>query len=323
MSQNIYRDSDVYVSTADLGVSRPPPNRRAGIREIVQHPLTLQILSLAYIILIVVLWLEVFRVEVQDFLVQDAPPVSDEALTSLEAIQDFLPGQDGLASTVQRLQPPEAKWHEIYSYNESTSNTIEGLMLGLLAALPFGIFVVARSISTQIQEGIPFYRNIIFIRDFTQVVFLMLILAFIYTLINNLQDNLADSGLIVNFNVLSREYSVAITEGPDYQSELGFLDDIPLVGNSLSNWDALKANSNVRALLTGLFNTLRVVSISLVFTTILGVLVGVGLLSTNWLVRNVSRVYVEIFRNTPLLVQIFFIYNLITHGGAIAYCLHI
>lgn len=309
MSQNSYRDSDVYVSTADLSISLPPPNRRAGIREIIQHPLTVQILSLAYMLLIIFLWINVLRAEVEDFLVQDAPPVSDEVLTTLDAVEEFFPSQGGLTTFISNLQAPEQKWHEIYTYNETPSNTAEGLMMGFLAALPFGIFVIVRSIMAQFKEGIPFYRNIIFVRDFTQVVFLMLILAFAYALINNLTDNLADSGLIVNFKVLSREYSVAITEGPDYQSELTFLDDIPLIGGTLSSMKVLEANSNVRALLTGLVNTLRVVSISLVFATILGVFVGVGLLSTNWLVRNVSRVYVEIFRNTPLLVQIFFIYK--------------
>lgn len=61
----------------------------------------------------------------------------------------------------------------------------------------------------------------------------------------------------------------------------------------------------------GVINTLKVVSAGLVLTTILGILVGIFLLSHNWLVRNISRVYVEILRNTPLLVQIFVWYYVI------------
>ena len=54
-------------------------------------------------------------------------------------------------------------------------------------------------------------------------------------------------------------------------------------------------------------NTLRVTSWGILFTTILGTFVGISLLSKNWFVRTVSRVYVELFRNTPLLVQLAFI----------------
>jgi general L-amino acid transport system permease protein len=52
-----------------------------------------------------------------------------------------------------------------------------------------------------------------------------------------------------------------------------------------------------------------VVLLSLIGCTILGILVGIGLLSSNYLLRTVSKVYVEIFRNTPLLVQLIFIYR--------------
>jgi general L-amino acid transport system permease protein len=52
--------------------------------------------------------------------------------------------------------------------------------------------------------------------------------------------------------------------------------------------------------------------VSLVACTLLGIFVGVGLLSNNFLVRSLSAVYVEIFRNTPLLIQLLFIYRTFT-----------
>jgi general L-amino acid transport system permease protein len=58
----------------------------------------------------------------------------------------------------------------------------------------------------------------------------------------------------------------------------------------------------------GLGNTLRVVVLGIVSTTVLGVLVGIGRLSGNWLVRTAARVYVEILRNIPLLLIIVFSY---------------
>ena len=59
------------------------------------------------------------------------------------------------------------------------------------------------------------------------------------------------------------------------------------------------------AFIVGVMNTLSVVGVGLVATTILGIFMGILLLSRNWLVRTLSRTYVELLRNTPLLVQLF------------------
>lgn len=64
-----------------------------------------------------------------------------------------------------------------------------------------------------------------------------------------------------------------------------------------------------RALQVGLLNTLAVAALGIVTTTVLGLLVGIGRLSSNWLVRKLATVYVEVFRNIPLLVIIFFWYK--------------
>lgn len=61
----------------------------------------------------------------------------------------------------------------------------------------------------------------------------------------------------------------------------------------------------------GLANTLRVVAVGLFTSTVLGVFVGILLLSHNWLVRTISRVYVEVIRNTPLLIQLFVWYFIV------------
>lgn len=62
------------------------------------------------------------------------------------------------------------------------------------------------------------------------------------------------------------------------------------------------------AMVAGLFNTIKVAVLGIVLATILGTLVGVARLSRNWLVGRLSLVYVELLRNTPLLVQLFFWY---------------
>ena len=68
------------------------------------------------------------------------------------------------------------------------------------------------------------------------------------------------------------------------------------------------SHSYARAYLVGLLNTLLVSFISIIFCTILGVIIGVSRLSSNFLIRNSAAWYVEFFRNIPLLLQIFFWY---------------
>ena len=63
-----------------------------------------------------------------------------------------------------------------------------------------------------------------------------------------------------------------------------------------------------QALVTGLYNTLVVSFISIILSTVLGVWVGVGRMSKNWVVRNWAWAFVEFVRNTPLLIQIIFWY---------------
>lgn len=63
-----------------------------------------------------------------------------------------------------------------------------------------------------------------------------------------------------------------------------------------------------RALLVGLLNSLRVMILGIICATVLGVTMGIARLSSNWLVRQLALLYVEVFRNTPLLLQLFFWY---------------
>jgi general L-amino acid transport system permease protein len=64
-----------------------------------------------------------------------------------------------------------------------------------------------------------------------------------------------------------------------------------------------------RAFWVGLINTLLVAGLGIVFATILGFIIGIARLSTNWLVAKVAGVYVELIRNLPLLLQLLFWYN--------------
>ncbi len=70
-----------------------------------------------------------------------------------------------------------------------------------------------------------------------------------------------------------------------------------------------------RALLVGLLNTLMVAGIGCVLTTILGTLLGIARLSSNLLVRKITLWYIEIMRNTPLLIQLLIWWDVLRIGA--------
>jgi general L-amino acid transport system permease protein len=81
------------------------------------------------------------------------------------------------------------------------------------------------------------------------------------------------------------------------------------IGESLIAYSP--ADTYGRAFLVGLTNTLHVAALGIVFATILGTLMGLARLSSNWLVAKLAQVYVETFRNIPLLLQLFFWWGLL------------
>jgi len=103
----------------------------------------------------------------------------------------------------------------------------------------------------------------------------------------NAQTNMDNRGIVFGFGFLSQEASF----------------DIQF---SLIDYDG--SHSYARAYLVGLLNTILVASIGIFFATILGVTVGISRLSPNYLIAKFAEIYIEIFRNIPLLLQIFFWY---------------
>jgi general L-amino acid transport system permease protein len=89
---------------------------------------------------------------------------------------------------------------------------------------------------------------------------------------------------------------------------LGFLNKESAfeIGESLIPYSA--ASSYGRALLVGTLNTLKVAFVGIVFTVILGTIVGIARLSSNWLVSKLASLYVEVMQDIPVLLQLFFWY---------------
>ena len=139
---------------------------------------------------------------------------------------------------------------------------------------------------TASAHSVPLWRDIRVLRVIGQVVFLLLIAAGIWWLLNNLQNNLQTIGLRVGFSFLKDTAGFPISEGMRYD---------PTDVNGYAFW-------------VGIVNTIRVAAIGIVLATVLGTVVGVSRLSSNWLVKKLAGIYVEVIRNIPLLVQLFFWY---------------
>ena len=91
-------------------------------------------------------------------------------------------------------------------------------------------------------------------------------------------------------------------------SGFGFLDNPAGFNIIMHVIDYSEESTYLRALLVGLLNTLLLSCLAILLATICGFIIGISRLSSNWLVAKFAAIYIEVFRNIPLLLQIFFWY---------------
>jgi general L-amino acid transport system permease protein len=93
-------------------------------------------------------------------------------------------------------------------------------------------------------------------------------------------------------------------------SGFGFLDQTAGfdISQTLIEY-SVQTSTYGRAFWVGLLNTLLIAGLGIVLATLLGFVIGIARLSSNWLLRNIARSYVEVIRNIPLLLQLLFWYN--------------
>jgi general L-amino acid transport system permease protein len=120
-----------------------------------------------------------------------------------------------------------------------------------------------------------------------QALVIAAVLALAATLFANTLDNLSRRGIQTGFGFLDQQAGFAILSHLIPYSE---------------------ASTYGRAFLVGLLNTLLVSAIGIVLATLAGFVIGIARLAPNWLVSRLAATYVEIIRNVPLLLQIFFWY---------------
>ncbi len=128
----------------------------------------------------------------------------------------------------------------------------------------------------------PDKRAIIF-----QGVALAVVLLVGYYLFSNTLANLERQNIATGFDFMDKEASFE-------------------VGESLIPYSA--ADTYARALLVGVLNTLKVSVIGIILTVIIGTLVGIARLSTNWLLSKMAGGYIEVLQDIPVLLQLFFWY---------------
>jgi general L-amino acid transport system permease protein len=120
-----------------------------------------------------------------------------------------------------------------------------------------------------------------------QVIAMILILTLVVFLVNNVRLNLAALGRPIDFGFLG--------EPAGYD-----------IGQTLIPYAS--TDTHARAALVGILNTLLVAFLGCILATVLGVVIGVARLSKNWIIARLMTVYVEIFRNVPLLFWIYAVF---------------
>ncbi|TYO99053.1 amino acid ABC transporter membrane protein 1 (PAAT family) [Geothermobacter ehrlichii] len=141
--------------------------------------------------------------------------------------------------------------------------------------------------TTEYRSKVPFWRDPVKRGHLFQAAVLLTALAIGYTLFVNTQANLQRQSIATGFGFLEREAGFEIAEPP-----------IPYSA----------ADTYGRALLVGALNTLKVSSVGIFFSLILGTIIGISRLSHNWLVSRLSVAFIEVMQNIPVLLQLFFWY---------------
>ena len=128
---------------------------------------------------------------------------------------------------------------------------------------------------------------------FFQAALIVGLVYFLYSVVNNTLSNMEARGISTGFAFLTEKAGFGIL-----QSLIQFNED----------------SSYGRTFLVGLMNTGLVAVLGIFLATLLGFGMGVARLSSNWLIAKLATVYIEIFRNIPLLLQIFFWYFAVLAG---------
>lgn len=148
------------------------------------------------------------------------------------------------------------------------------------------------------SESIPFWRDVRVIGVLAQLAFVIFIVLAAAWLISNVAQNMITLG---ENQFLCRDGTTS------YRCAFDFLRLDAQFDIAETMVPYTPSDSYARAIWVGVLNTIRVTVWGIILATILGTITGIARLSTNWLISSIARWYVDIIRNTPLLVQLFFL----------------
>ena len=148
------------------------------------------------------------------------------------------------------------------------------------------------------------WRNVKFQRIVFQTVFALLVIGTVYVLIANMQSELDRIGLEL-FPFIDIDGSFPFIHPTwDFLNQRAGFD----IAEQKFGFDYTPNDSYRDAFTAGLLNTIYVSVLGIFLATFLGLAIGIMRLSKNWLISRVALIYVETFRNIPLLVQLIFWY---------------
>ena len=133
--------------------------------------------------------------------------------------------------------------------------------------------------------GIPLWRNVVFLQWVGQIITAIIVIAIVSGFIFNVANEIQDREIPFGFS---------------------FLDDaaqIP-IGESVIHYDP--SQSYLYGFFVAALNTIKASVLGVILATTLGIVIGVSGLSRNWLLSRLALVYIETFRNIPLLIQLLF-----------------
>jgi general L-amino acid transport system permease protein len=143
----------------------------------------------------------------------------------------------------------------------------------------------------QFQSEVPFWRDERILRITAQIISAVVVIGLLVLAIVNIFNAAEARGLSLGFEFIQEAAGFPIGES-----------DLP--------YD--ESRSFLYAFLVGVLNTLKVAIVGIFFATILGTIIGIARLSTNWLVSRLALVYIEFHRNIPLLILLLLWYRAFT-----------
>jgi general L-amino acid transport system permease protein len=137
------------------------------------------------------------------------------------------------------------------------------------------------------RKGVPLWRDVVVLQWVGQIISAVLVIGFVIFFIGNVIRAAEVRGLSWGYGFLKEAAGFPISESV-----------IPFDPSRTFGY----------ALIVGILNTLKIALVGIVLATLLGIIAALGRLSSNWLVSKIASTYIEIIRNVPLLVQLFFWY---------------